>query len=96
MPIVYPSSFDGFGFVKFNINPHYVETDEKSTHMGETRDQRIKEFFEENNVPVVGLKEGAILRIENNKIILKNKDSKLFFRNKIIKLNVGRNLSSLF
>jgi dipeptidase E len=62
MPIVQPRSFEAFDLVPFQINPHYVDPDPASTHMGETRETRLREFLEENDVPVVGLREGAWLR----------------------------------
>ena len=64
MPIVQPARFDALGLVPFQINPHYLDPDPGSRHMGETREDRIREFLEENDVAVVGLREGAWLRIE--------------------------------
>lgn len=66
MPIVEPASFDALGLVPFQLNPHYLDPDPGSTHMGETREQRIREFHEENDTPVVGLREGAWIRIEGD------------------------------
>jgi dipeptidase E len=64
MPIVQPARFEALGLVPFQINPHYLDPDPESRHMGETREDRIREFLEENDVAVVGLREGAWLRIE--------------------------------
>ena len=64
MPIVQPSSFSALGLVPFQINPHYLDADPSSTHAGETRDDRLTEFLEENAVPVLGLREGAHLRVK--------------------------------
>lgn len=64
MPIVHPPLQDAFGLVPFNINPHYIDPDPNSTHMGETRETRIKEFHAFNAQPVVALREGAMLRVD--------------------------------
>src|SRR3954463_4860876 len=53
MPIVEPQSFDALGLIDFQINPHYLDPDPQSTHRGETREERIREYLEENAGPVV-------------------------------------------
>lgn len=80
MPIVEPPSFDALGLVSFQINPHYLDPDPNSKHMGETREERILQFLEDNETPVVGLREGAMLRIENGTTILKGSTGARIFR----------------
>ncbi|MDR2238025.1 MAG: dipeptidase PepE [Chryseobacterium sp.] len=62
MPIVYPPSFDCMGLVPFNINPHYLDPNPDLKHNGETRETRIKEFLTQNDIKVVGLREGNWIR----------------------------------
>ena len=80
MPIVEPPSFAALGLVSFQINPHYLDSDPNSKHMGETREKRIQEFLEENDTPVLGLREGAMARCENGRITLKGSTGARIFR----------------
>jgi dipeptidase E len=80
MPIVEPDSLEAFGLVPFQINPHYQDADPSSTHMGETRQERLAQFLEENDVPVLGMREGAWLRRRGDRLTLQGDTGALLFR----------------
>jgi dipeptidase E len=83
MPIIYPPSFQTLGLIPFNLNPHYLDPDLQSKHMGETRETRIKEFHAFNSVPVLGLREGSWLEVKGEQIILTGElSARLFQHNK--------------
>ena len=79
MPIVLPKSFKTLGLIPFNINPHYLDPVEGSTHMGETRETRIKEFHQFNALPVVGLREGSWIEVKKRVYTLRGPHSARIF-----------------
>ncbi|WP_272151479.1 dipeptidase PepE [Tenacibaculum aiptasiae] len=83
MPIVYPPSFKTLGFIPFNINAHYLDPNPDSTHMGETRETRIREYHIFNETKVLGLREGSWLEVNGESIVLKgNLSARLFQKDK--------------
>ncbi len=85
MPIVQPPSFAALGLVPFQVNAHYFlgktfvqHGEETVEHFGETRDERLREFHEENDTPVVGLWEAGLLRCEGGRVELSGAAARLF------------------
>jgi dipeptidase E len=81
MPIVEPPSLDALNLFPYQLNPHYIDPDPGTTHMGETREERLLQYLEENDGPVIGLREGSYLRVTEGKIWLKGlKPARIFRR----------------
>jgi dipeptidase E len=103
MPIVQPPSFAALGLVPFQVNPHYYlgsnfvrQGDAYVEHFGETRDDRLREFHEENETPVIGLWEAGLLRCEGGRVQLSNAPARIFRRGQPpIDVGPGAELSSL-
>jgi dipeptidase E len=93
MPIVYPPSFETLGIVPFNINPHYLDPDPNSTHMGETRETRINEFHKFNSIPVIGLREGSFIQIKHTDHFLRGKLSARIFEQSKAPYEVDSNMN---
>jgi dipeptidase E len=89
MPVVEPGSFSAFNIIPFQINPHYTDAN-PAGHAGETREQRIEEFIEVNpSVHVVGLREGTMLLLENEKLRLLGSKTARIFKNGTTPLELG-------
>jgi dipeptidase E len=97
MPILQPPSFRALGLIPFQINAHYIDAADTPTHMGETRETRIREFLEENDVPVLAMREGCWLRIESGTALLGGtRGARLFLRHKQpIEYHAGDRLDDL-
>lgn len=81
MPIVEPPTLNALGLIPFQINPHYTDAS-IAGHMGETRDERLLEFTHANpGVQVIGLREGTMLRVEDDEIkLLGGKPARIFVK----------------
>ncbi|MEY2550037.1 MAG: dipeptidase [Verrucomicrobiota bacterium] len=97
MPIVQPRSFESLGLVPFQISPHFQDPDPSSTHMGETQEERILQFLEENETPVLGMREGAWVRAENQTVVLGgSRGARIFRRDEVpVEKTTGDEISGL-
>jgi dipeptidase E len=97
MPIVQPRSFNSLALVPFQISPHFQDPDPNSIHMGETQEERILQFLEENETSVVGMREGAWLLCENNALLLKGENGARIFRRdeSPVEAKTGDNIADL-
>jgi dipeptidase E len=87
MPIDLVPSFETFGIVPFQINPHYhpggiwwKENNELREHFGETRKRRIEEFHNYNDTPVIGLYEGSFLICDDDGIELQGNKAAIIIK----------------
>jgi dipeptidase E len=102
MPITWPPSPDALGLVPFQVNPHYFtggthvkREDGYQEHYGETRDDRIREFHEMNDTPVVGLWEGGLLRVERGQVLLSGAAARVFRKGQeFVDVGPGAHLSA--
>jgi dipeptidase E len=85
------------GLVPFQINPHYLDPRPGDTHMGETREERILQFLEENDVPVLGMREGTWLARNGSALTLQGSaaGARLFERSGTEEIATGTDLSHL-
>jgi dipeptidase E len=97
MPIVQPRSFNALRLVPFQISPHYLDPDPNSTHMGETQEERILQFLEENKTPVVGIREAAWLLCNDGNVTLKGQTGARIFRrgHAAVEVTPGSEISNL-
>jgi dipeptidase E len=87
LPVTLPPSLDALGLVPFQVNPHYFPGptyfkvgDRYHEHHGETRDDRVREFHQLNDTPVVGLWEGGVLRVDKGQVLLLGAPARVFRR----------------
>ena len=97
MPIVQPRSFDAIGLVPFQISPHFQDPDPNSRHMGETQEERIIQFLEENETPVLGMREGAWVVAEAGTVMLQGTNGARIFRrgHEPVEAKTGEDITAL-
>lgn len=94
MPICQPPRFDALSLLPFQINLHYFDADPASTYMGETRQERIEEFLEENDCPVLAMYEGSWLRVSGDRAAVTG-PARLFTRDGCEVLDGGIDISHI-
>jgi dipeptidase E len=95
MPIVVPRTLEAFGFLPFQLNAHYFDPDPNSTFMGETRAARLAEYHEEQDLAVLGLREGAALRVKAGQIdLIGHNGAKAFIKGQV-PFEVGQDIGAM-
>jgi dipeptidase E len=93
MPIIQPRSFIAFGFLPFQINPHY-HNQTIDGHNGETRDQRLEEFATLNpKIPVVGLPEGTAIKLTNGALQFIGEKDGILYQTDVNKMPFKKTIS---
>ncbi len=104
MPISRPESFATLGLVHFQVNAHYfsgstwvrLEDGTFAEHFGETRDDRLREYHEMNDIPVIGLREGSFLRCSDSSVELIGASARIFRSGKdTIEVEPGTDLTPI-
>jgi dipeptidase E len=95
MPIVELRNFEALHLVRFQINPHFIDSPARA--VGETRAERLWQFLEENDVPIVGLRAGSWLVVEGRSIKLRGAAGAVLMMRgaKMRRLRPGADLSDL-
>lgn len=98
MPIVEPPSFTALDLIPFQINPHYLDANPDSTHQGESRATRLSEYLEENETPVLGIREGCWLKINGAGGEVAGSNGAVLFRRDqaALEMKSGDSLEQLF
>lgn len=83
MPIVEPASLAALGLVPFQVNPHYLDPIAGLVHAGETRELRLEQYLEENEIPVLGMREGSWLWCGPDQFALEGHTARVFRRDMV-------------
>ena len=80
MPIVQPPTFDALGLVPFQINPHYLDPVPARRTWARRARRASASSTRRTTTPVVGLREGAMLRVEGASVELRGRAGARIFR----------------
>ncbi len=80
MPVKQLNNFNAINVFPYQINAHYLDPDPNSTHKGETRETRLKEYMVFNETPIIGLREGCMVHVEGEKMLLKGSTGARIFK----------------
>jgi len=89
MPIVEPPSLSALNLFPWQINPHYLDPNPSANNMVETREERLLQYLEENEAPVLGLREGCMVRVAGGEAWLRGTESARLFRRGVAPLEIA-------